>query len=89
MSVLHAKLIEGPTVAQHVIELLLKGIFVQVTTDKGVGAGYIHQLDFAKDSDHVFALVHIPGSSNEDEGLEVGVAIKRNGDVVVLTQDDE
>jgi len=82
-----ATLVAGQSVAQFVIEQLLKGLKVQITIDETTYEGYVYQLDFATGGKYVIAIVSVPDSTSQDEDdtVDVKVAIFTNGKVEVIS----
>lgn len=90
--IISATLVPGQTVAQFVLAELLKGLKVQVKIGNFTCDGHVHQLDFAPGIDHAFATVSIPDPKSKDEDddtIDVKVAIYTNGEVVVLPDQPE
>lgn len=79
-----AKLAPTWSLAQFVINQLLDELIVQVTVGERTYDGYVHQLDFGRGSNFVFASVFVSGL---DEHVRVG--IRRDGTVDVLPNDDK
>jgi hypothetical protein len=77
-----AALIPGISVAQFVIQQLLAGLEIKVIIDGRPYKGYVHQLDFARGSDHVFASVVI--DDDKEETIYINVAIHDNGVVNII-----
>lgn len=74
-----AKLLASQTVAQFVLEQVLKGLELEVIVDGSVYRGTIHNLDFDPGSDHLFAQVTVPELVGS-----VSVAVYPNGVVEVM-----
>lgn len=84
-----AMLAPTQSITQFVIQQLLAGLPVQVTIGERTYDGYVHNLDFAKGSNYVFASVCIPTAEGEEEIDSVRVAIRLDGTVTVLPPADE
>ncbi|SRR6056297_255421 len=65
----NAVLVPGQSVAQFVIEQLLKGLRIQVEINGKTCFGYVYQLDFAimSENDYVSAKVRITEPEDDDE----------------------
>lgn len=80
-----AAFVPTKSIAQFVIEEILKGLKVKVKIGDWTGTGYIHQLDFVSGGDYVFATVAVPDPDREDgEDIDVRVSINKDGTILVL-----
>lgn len=84
-----AALVPTTSLEQFVIGQLLAGLFVKVTIDGQPCKGYVHQLDFAKGGDHVFASVSVPDPANQEDSIYVRVSIGTDGTVTVMPNQPE
>lgn len=83
----HAELIPTMSLTQFVVRQLTQGLPVRVVINGKSYDGYVHQLDFSRGVDYVFANVWV--DIDGDEGRSVKVSIHRDGTVMVLRQDEE
>lgn len=77
------------SISRFIIEQLLEGLPVQVMIDDQLCTGYVHQLDFAKGSDYVFADICIPDPNNPEESIYLKVSIHTNGKVEIMSDQPE
>lgn len=78
-----AVLVQDASIAQFVVQQLLKGLRIKLKIDGKSCIGHVHKLDFSKDSSQMFANVAI----NEPGGEELiclRVAIFTNGDIQIV-----
>lgn len=59
------------------------------TADGECRTGFVHNLDWAGGSDHVFAKVSILKKNQDEEDMEIRVGIDLDGMVTVLGQDED
>jgi hypothetical protein len=78
------ELVPGISITQFVIQTLLDGLEVKVEIDDKLYAGHVCQLEFARGGEHAFAQVHVRDYGEENDYLELSVAILRDGSVNVL-----
>jgi hypothetical protein len=86
---LNAVLVPGLSVAQFVVQQLLNGIEVQVEIEGIRCFGYVHKLDFSKDSDYVFAGVAIEDPKDEENTIYLRVSIHTDGTVNIMPSQPE
>jgi len=79
----NAVLVPGSSVSQFVIQQLLAGIEVRVDIDGKTYTGHVHQLDFRKGADYVFANVFIE-KEGEEEPIDLRVSIHTDGTVNIM-----
>ena len=86
-----AVLVLAPTVSSSLaaIQELLKGVEVTVSIDGKPCTGYVHNLDFSKGSEHVFASVAVPAPEDEENTVYVRVSISKDGEVHIMPNQDE
>ena len=90
-NVSNAVLSPSETVSQFVIRQLLAGLGIQVTIDGKIYDGYVHQLDFGKGANYVFANVHVPDldEKSTDGIMSIKVAIYPDGTVIFIPDSDD
>lgn len=80
------RLLHDESLAQFVLRFLLEGrLRVRVTLPDRIFEGYVHNLDYAKGSDHVFASV---APEDREDDTMVRVAIHLDGTITVLPDEE-
>lgn len=78
-----------PSLAQFIVRQLLIGLEVQVEIGGKTRVGYVHNLDFAKGSDFVFASVSIKDPDDEENDIYLRVSIHTDGSVNIMPNQPE